>query len=438
MAGRKARTAQTKSPPQSPLDEGPPTTTFDLDDLRATSLGERLIQRLFGPTLFALLRRFFPILKVPFKNLVIVSRFDDVQEVLSHDECFPVPFGDKVKELDGGPNFLLGIKQADTEYWRYQRLVMRAFRLEDLGEFVGPMAANFSKEIIEGARGRLDAVQDLITRVPILICESYYGVPVAEQERIDFGNWTIAMSTYMFGDPSNKPGYRRAGIAAGDRVRRHIGRAIADAKEKGARPNTVLARMLEMQRATGGDVTDEEIRTILIGMITGFVPTNTMAAGHMLEMLLARTDFMVPTRQAAIAGDDDLLKRCLFEAMRFMPLNPGPFRICTRDYTVAEGSRRARTIHAGTSLLAGTQSAMFDKRRIKNPGRFDPARPATDYMLFGYGLHWCVGAFIAQTQITQTFKALLLKKDLRRAPGTAGRMQRLGPFPEHLIVEFEP
>ena len=163
-----------------------------------------------------------------------------------------------------------------------------------------------------------------------------------------------------------------------------------------------------------------------------------MAAGHILEMLFRRPDFFEQSRAAAIAGDDDLLKRCLFEAMRFMPLNPGPFRKCVQDYTVAEGTSRAKTIRAGTKMLASTQSAMFDERQVKDPYKYDPDRPPTDYMLFGYGLHWCVGIFIAETQITQTLKALLVKKGLRRAQGKAGQLRLLGPFPEHLTVEFEP
>jgi cytochrome P450 len=421
-----------------PNDEGAPTTTFDLNDLRSSSLIEKLTRRLLDDPqwLFGLLRRFCPIFTIPFINWVIVTRFDDVQEVLGHDWAFPVPFGDKVKELNGGPNFVLGM-QADADYWRYQKQVMQAFKLEDITKFVAPMAARFSEDIVARSGGKLDAIQDLITRVPTLICESYYGVPVAAEERIDFANWTIAMSTYMFGDPTDKPAYRRAGVAAGDRVRRLITRVIADGKASGVKPNSVLARMIAMQSADG-DLTDEAIRTILIGMITGFVPTNTMAAGHMLEMLLRRPEFLAQARAAAIAGDDDLLKRCLFEAMRFMPLNPGPFRKCVQDYTVAEGTSRAKKIRAGTKMLASTQSAMFDERRVKDPYKFDPARPATDYMLFGYGLHWCVGAFIAEAQITQTFKALLVKKGLRRAEGKAGQLQLLGPFPEHLTVEFEP
>ena len=35
-------------------------------------------------------------------------------------------------------------------------------------------------------------------------------------------------------------------------------------------------------------------------------------------------------------------------------------------------------------------------------------------MLFGFGLHWCIGAPLAETQITQTFKPLLKMAALRR------------------------
>jgi cytochrome P450 len=59
-------------------------------------------------------------------------------------------------------------------------------------------------------------------------------------------------------------------------------------------------------------------------------------------------------------------------------------------------------------------------------------------MLLGYGLHWCVGAHIAYAHITQTFKQLLVQKDLRPAEGKAGQLQLLGYFPQHLWVKFTP
>jgi cytochrome P450 len=138
-----------------------------------------------------------------------------------------------------------------------------------------------------------------------------------------------------------------------------------------------------------------------------------------------------------VAGDDDLLKRCVFEAGRFKHINLGPFRRCEKDYMIAQGTSHKKRIRKGMKLLASTQSAMFDGRRVKDPYVFNPDRPASDYMLFGYGLHWCVGAFIAEAQITQTFKALLVKPGLRPADEKDGRLQRLGQFPAHLWVEFD-
>ena len=80
----------------------------------------------------------------------------------------------------------------------------------------------------------------------------------------------------------------------------------------------------------------------------------------------------------------------------------------------------------------------FDERRVVEPKKFRPDRRNHEYMLFGYGLHWCIGAFLAGAQITQTLKPLLKKRGLRRAPGRDGQMQTIGLMPAHLSVEFDP
>src|SRR5262249_23151455 len=131
------------------------------------------------------------------------------------------------------------------------------------------------------------------------------------------------------------------------------------------------------------------------------------------------------------------LKRCIFEAMRFKPIWLGPFRDCVENYTLACGTARAKRIRKGCKVLACTQSAMFDERRVEKPKAFDAGRALAQYLQFGFALHWCVGAFIAEAQITQTLKPLLRRAGLRRAARGAGRVKWLGPYPEHLWVEFE-
>jgi cytochrome P450 len=146
---------------------------------------------------------------------------------------------------------------------------------------------------------------------------------------------------------------------------------------------------------------------------------------------------MERTRAAARAGDDRLLWRCLREALRFRFFNPGPFRVCARDYALAAGTARETRITKGDKLVVMTPSAMFDPSRVAHPHDFNPDRPADDYLIFGYGQHWCLGAHIAIAQLTQTFKVLLGKPGLQRARGDEGKLKYITMYPSSLWVEFD-
>jgi cytochrome P450 len=410
------------------------STKFRLADLRPSAF-EKLTQVLLDDPqwLLGLLRRYWPVPK--FGKWAMLTRYDDVREALNQQDVFEVPFRKKMEELNGDrQNFLLGMQDGPA-YQRQNDAAMKAFRLKDIAPRIAALSAEISREQVKRANGELDAIRDLVTFVPTELCVRYFGLPIPEQDRAEFPMWAIAMSAYTF-DPLNNKGYHRAAIAGAERTRALVDHAIATTRKLEVKPNTILGRLLTI--LGDDDAGRLEIRAVLMGMITGFVPTNTMAAGHMLEMLLRRKLFLAQARAAALAGDDELLSHCLFEAMRFKPLNFGPFRRCSRDYKIAKQSTGATTIRKGTKVLVSTQSAMFDSRRIENPYEFDPHRSSSDYMLFGSGLHWCIGAFVADAQITQMFKALLVKNNLQRAPGEAGRLARIGPFPSNLVVQYDP
>src|SRR4051812_13032367 len=129
--------------------------SFSLDDLKSTGSLARIIGRLLDDPqwLLGLLRTFRPIARLPFTNWWMISRYDDVQEVLTRHEVFEVPFGPKIMELNGGPNFLLGMR-AGADYSRYQSQVLKAFRRDDSTTIVAPKAFEFADEIVSNARGR--------------------------------------------------------------------------------------------------------------------------------------------------------------------------------------------------------------------------------------------------------------------------------------------
>jgi cytochrome P450 len=411
----------------------PAVDGFDPSLMQSNGFGARIIAWLVRHPLWlmAFFRRFMPILTIG--GWAAVFRYDDVAEALQNDRDVAVPFGPKIETLNGGPNFVLGM-QDGPEYQHVHRETVKAFPRSDNEEVVAPLAYREANRLLDEGGGKIDGVSGFLTLVPTLICEQYYGLQVPDP--FAFGRWTIAMSSYMFGNPADDPKLEKAALAAGDLMRPIVDEAIARAKADPS-AHTVAATLVRRQGEDPAAMPDATIRSILIGMVTGFVPTNTMASGHMLDLLLDKPAWMAQARAAARNGDDDLLKRCLFEAMRFWPLNPGPFRVAANDVTIAGGTRRAKTIKAGTKMLVSTQSAMFDPRRVEEPMRFDPNRDPTDYMLMGFGLHWCIGAPLAHAQITQCFKALLERDNVRRAPGKAGKMTTFGPFPESLVVLYD-
>jgi cytochrome P450 len=436
-----------------------PSQLFDLSGLSKTDLKARIIARVLGNPywIFGILRVVRPVCRLPGTDWFVVTRFDHVKEVLAQNHVLEVPWSAKMKRLNnGGATFLLGIDQHD-EHRRFERQLAGAFRREDV-PVVADMAQRLAHEIIaqapagpSGTRVTLDAIEGLLTLVPTRICREYYGIPLTEHQEKNFARWSLAVSTYLFADPTGDPAVERVAADAGRRLRAVLVDALAAAKRAASQPSadrdTVLTRLVRMQAADRG-LTDDVIIAHLLGMVSGFVPTNTIASGHMLDVLLGpgkylrwhRRTFRRRMLDAVRDGDNQLLKRCLFETLRFKPINPGPFRTCREDYTLENGGflgRRPATIPAGCHVVASTQSAMFDRRRVNSSYRFDPNRSRGDYMLFGSGMHACFGAALAEAQIPQTVKVLLQQKNLRRANGAPGKLVREGPFPAHLMVEFD-
>jgi cytochrome P450 len=381
--------------------------------------------------LFGFLRVFWPIPRL--FGWAIVTRHSDVEEVLGRSDVFKVPFGDEMARLnDGalpGTPFILGIDDLQAHDAQL-KLVMAAFPRLDVAKRITIPARDDAVNIVAAAAPthQIDAIQALVIRIPINICVQYYGVPVTDPTR--FSAAAMGVSGHLFGLP---PIVRKADIDRdADYIRSVVDAAIAGAIDNPGGNSTVTEGLAALIKQ--GDLSPAQARAFLMGMIIGFVPTNTMAGGNILDMLLSRPSFLAAARSAAEAGDDELLAHCLFEALRFRPINPGPFRVCAKDHIIAAGTRRSKRIKAGTKVLASTMSAMFDSDVVENPFHFVPGRSVSGLMNFGFGMHWCVGACIAQAQLTQTTKALLLRPNFARRPGAAGRLKRVGGFPTSMVV----
>jgi cytochrome P450 len=389
-----------------------------------------------------LLRAFLPNLVLskqlvaayPNTGTAIVTRFQDVVEVLDRNADFEVVYEPKMRAITGGENFFLGMQ--DTA--RYERDVsnMRlAMRRDDVAAIVEPSARRLAEQLVAKQSNRIDVPKDLSLLVPTAIVTDYFGITGAQND--DLIAWATLMFWYLFIDLAGDPALARKALDGAAACRSAIDAAIAARKATGAAKDDVLGRCLVLQKAERPGMDDLGIRDNLIGLVIGAIPTISKACVQALDQLLDRPQALASAQAAARAGDDALIAAHVFEAFRFNPVNPLIYRRAACDATIAAGSLRARRIPKGTMVLASNLSAMFDPLKIEAPESFRTDRPWGEYMLWGYGMHTCFGAHINRAVMPAILKPLLAKPGLRRAAGDAGRIDAGGtPFPQHFWVEW--
>lgn len=440
-------------------------TNFDFSILKPTSFFGRIIASLIQQRWFyALLRICRPVIKLD--GVYFVTRYQDVEYIRKNDARFEAPYGREMDALTGGAGFLLG-KGRGPDYDRQFQCIMHgmagqppAFQPGDLHKFVIPKAIATADQLIGAAAGEFDVIEDYLNRIAVETCCHHYGLEPEDPN--DFARWLMSLSALLFADYKGASHIRDLAMAGAKRIHPVTDKAITQARycqqfptEAVARhgraycdwiSDTVIGRLVAQQLADPSNgPSDADIRGMIMGLAVGFVPTGAGGGGGILEVLLRNPGAMKRAKAAALAGDDDLLERILLEAMRFKPpILPGlPRYVVGAAATdpAAPRNKRVDKIPVGAAILAASFSAMFDGRKFgRGIKHFDEHRAlSNDDLSFGGPdfLHYCFGEQIFRSMITQAFKRLLVCDGLKPAPGKAGKMERTGPFPVHMRMQFK-
>ena len=142
--------------------------------------------------LFALLRKVKPILIV--KEFALVTRFDDVQEVLARDVA-------------------------------HMRSV---FRREDIPGRIVPFVRRQAANLVDAAGDELDVVKQLTRILPVRWIGDYFGCePTSEEE---LAQWSSTIFQYLFTDLNNDPAVGKAAQEAAAATRGWLDATIAKRK----------------------------------------------------------------------------------------------------------------------------------------------------------------------------------------------------------------
>ena len=387
--------------------------------------------------IFATLRTFVPIATIG-NRFAVVSRHADVVEILARDGDFTVSqINAAAIDRHDGP-FILGMDRG-AEYERNVDILRQAVRRDDLVDIRSSVAGTAARQL-DAARavGILDVVNGYARVAAVRLVASYFGMPGPHERTMM--RWLRDIFYDVFLNFARNAKVRGAATRSGVALREHMDAVIAERKAA-SRPADgaeadVLGRLIALQGPARPWLDDDAVRRNLSGLIVGAVETTSKFVTLAIHELLQRPGALSRARVAALAGDHETVRRYAYEAARFNPHTPLLFRYCVRDAEIAAGTPRKRTLRAGTTVVVGNLSAMFDGKAFASPATFSADRDSAA-LHFGAGLHRCFGLYINDVQITELVAALLKLPGLRPAAGRAGSIRWDGPFPDRYLLEFD-
>jgi len=374
---------------------------------------------------YAVLHEQCPVYRMPETGFYMVTRYDDLRQVLKDTETFSSNITAKDgKGLQGelgvlyesiiaerGWAHVQTLQRTDPPvHSRYRKLLDRVFTAKRVREMV-PYVDEVANELIDGwiDEGRCEFNMRFAMPLPGIIIAEQLGL--GRKDVATFKRWAdalIALSIRKWTEPE----IRR--IAETELEMQHFLFDVFEDRRRNPTGDLISA----LVHAHGDDeepLSMHELQNLMHQLISGGFETTQSAIAHGLWLLLRHPEVMDRLR-----GDPGLLKPFCEEVLRIESPVQGLARMTTRDVEL-NGTR----IPAGSMVLTRYGAANRDPEKFECPHRFDIDRKnAGAQIAFGSGAHFCVGASLARQEMVSSFTALLTRLD-------DIRLERELPVPAH-------
>ena len=307
----------------------------------------------------------------------------------------------------GGPSGEYEEEQAD--HGRLRRLLVPAFsagRMRKLTDHVQELVDGIIDEMIaahdaDPARP-VDLNRMLSFPLPVMVICELLGVPY--EDRDHFGELSARLGRMDIGGAAEQ---------AFDDLRAYV-KQLADLKR--ADPQADL--MTDMIRAQADDpgFTDDEMVQLAAGVLIAGHETTLNRIDMGVAFLLADTD-----RRDRFAADPDGQAQATVEEVLRLTVTSG---VGLLRYAHEDVEIDGVTIKRGDCVLLSNSAANRDPSVFAEPDEFDPGRSPNIHLAFGHGVHFCVGASLARTELKVALATLF-----RRIPGL-----RLAVSPDELTT----
>jgi hypothetical protein len=267
--------------------------------------------------------------------------------------------------------------------------------------------------------GGCDVMTAIADRYPIQVICHVLGIPVEDHDR--FVDWSRDIAWTLSGElAEHRAEAERAMQSLDDYATGLIG-------ERRARPADDLVTELVRAEESGDRLSDDELRSLIIGLLfAGFDTTRS-------QLGLALWTFALHPDQWRLLRDrPELVAQAVEECLRFQGAVPSAPRLVA-EVIELDGYR----LVPGTLLFLSTVSANHDPAAIAAPERFDITVERVPHLTFGGGPHHCLGAWLARAELQEALTLLATSMPDLRLDGQPAWGRAMGIFgPASLPVRF--
>jgi len=365
------------------------------------------LESIFSPEIIAnpypmyrQLREGNPVLELPDANMVILSRYSDVQAALRN------------KKLGHGADARMSKEEFDEmmsnpaiaslrrtmllknppDHTRLRGLVVKAFdarRVEAMRLRIRAIANELVDGFIESGSG--DLVRLFIHPLPVIVICDLLGVPKADQ--VEFVRGTRISGRLI--DPRPMTPEELAEANSSTEQSKAYFSNLCDLRR--ADPQDDLITGLVESETEHGKLTLDEL-TSNIGLL--------FAAGHETTVNLMGNALLALYRQRdqldELRGDLSLMTNAVEEFLRF----DSSVQLSARD-ALEETEVAGIKVPYGRTILTLLAAANRDPEVYEDPDRLDIRRENIKLLSFGGGIHHCLGAQLARIEAIEALTVLL-------------------------------
>ncbi|TNE84865.1 MAG: cytochrome P450 [Deltaproteobacteria bacterium] len=322
----------------------------------------------------------------PNSDMWVAASYDALVAVAKDPETFHSEEGN-VPKLPNDPSFInLDGKKHRTRRGLIKHLFTRP-AVAKLEDHIRDAVDKLIDDVIE--QGECEFVDALAAKLPIQIITEMTGIPPEYREEVH-----RAMDVFMLG--GNGPDHVTEEVNEAFINFGFIHMMLADERRENPQDDLLSIWVQAMDK---GEMTEDDVLFEHTMMMIGGSETTRNVVSGAVQVLAER-----PELREALLADPSLIENAAEEAIRWVTPFIRMSRTATKD-TVLMGHE----IKKGEEIMMVYPAANFDPTKFEEPYTFDIHRDlkSTKVLSFGFGTHFCIGAFLARLEVKVALEQLL-------------------------------